>query len=270
MALPGLVGCRVYGRQPWSMSAMTIVIWPRWSCRGWVRSRRRRMCGIRSGWSTPTAMPVAAVAVFLKDLQATGRSVGDAAVVCDGSVAVVPVRVGGRRAVGSGDPGRGPGFLPLAGVACQAGPRSGAVAVRSGGTPNPVTGRPGPGRAVCGGDAGAFGDGAAGVLRLPPRRGDRADGQSVPVVAGAPGWPGERASQPDGAVPGRAGGVVSAAGAGGFRGASRTRCSTGCSPSSARTGTGRWSRCGCRPAARASELLGCVAVTSIRGSSWSR
>ena len=63
---------------------------------------------------------VAAVAVFLKELQATGRSVATQRVVCDGSVAVVPVRVGGRRCVGSGHPGRGPGFLPLDSVACQA------------------------------------------------------------------------------------------------------------------------------------------------------
>ena len=50
---------------------------------------------------------VAAVAVFLKELQATGRSVATQRVVCDGSVAVVPVRVGDRRSVGSGHAGRG-------------------------------------------------------------------------------------------------------------------------------------------------------------------
>src|SRR5215208_5673245 len=61
-------------------------------------------------------------------------------------------------------------------------------------------------------DAGALGDGAAGVLRLPSRRRDGSDGQPVPAVAGTGRWSGARPSQPDGAVQQRAGGALSAAG----------------------------------------------------------
>ena len=43
---------------------------------------------------------------------------------------------------------------------------------------------------------------------------------------------------------------------GGFPGRSRTRSSMSCSPGSGRTGTGLWWRSGCRPGARAAELLG--------------
>ena len=78
------------------------------------------------------------------------------------------------------------------------------------GVPNAVTGKPGAGAEVRGVDAGALGDGAAGVLRLPPRRRDGSDGQPVPAGCGPP-VAGACASQPDGAVPQRAGGALSAA-----------------------------------------------------------
>src|SRR3954447_25782346 len=47
---------------------------------------------------------------------------GDPAVVCDGSAAVVSVRLGHRRGVGSGHSCRGPGLLPVAVVAGEAFP----------------------------------------------------------------------------------------------------------------------------------------------------
>ena len=56
------------------------------------------------------------------------RAAGDdAAVVWDGSAALVPVLVGGRGGLGPGDSGRGPGFLPLAAGRGQAGAAALAV-----------------------------------------------------------------------------------------------------------------------------------------------
>ena len=133
----------------------------------------------------------------------------DAAVVCDGPAALVPVRVGHRRRVGPGDPGRGSRLLPVAGVAGQAGPgRRRAPSCRSERGDRQAR----PGAEVRRVDPRALGDGAAGVLRLPSRRRDGPDGQPVPAVAGAGRWSGERPSQPDGALPQRAGGALSAVG----------------------------------------------------------
>ena len=56
---------------------------------------------------------VGAVAGYLRDLQAAGLFAGHAALLRDGSAALVPVSVGGRRRLGSSDSGGGAGFLLL-------------------------------------------------------------------------------------------------------------------------------------------------------------
>src|SRR4051795_4906467 len=155
--------------------------------------------------------PVVAVMAFLRELQASGRSAATQRVVCDGPAALVPVRVGHRRRVGPGDAGRSARLLPLVGGAGQADPswvrrRQEARRAERGDR------QARPGAEVRRVDAGALGDGAAGVLRLSPRRRDGPDGQPVPAVAGTGRWWGACPSQPDGAVPQRAGWVVSAAG----------------------------------------------------------
>ena len=72
-----------------------------------------------------------------------------AAVLRDGPAALVPFPVGGGDWVGPGDPGGGPGFLPVDSAGGQAGPgapRTGGARVRRGGKDavNPVTGKPAP------------------------------------------------------------------------------------------------------------------------------
>ena len=96
--------------------------------------------------------------------------------------------------------------------------------------------------------AGAQRDGAARLLRVPPRGGQRAYGQPVPAGPVAAGRAGARASQPDGAVPQRADRALPAEGAvPGPAAVSRTRSSTRSSPGCPRTGTGRWSPSMSRP-----------------------
>ena len=130
----------------------------------------------------------------------------DAAVLWDGSVAVVPVSVGGRGRVESGDTYRGPRFLPLdAGVGQAFSP---ALAQTTRGA-RPLVDRGG----LFGVGAGARGDGAARFLRVPSRGGQRADRQPVPAASVAAGWSGARASQSDGAAPQGADRVVSTEGA---------------------------------------------------------
>ena len=71
---------------------------------------------------------------------------------------------------------------------------------------------PAEGAAVCRVRAGAFGDGVALLLRLPPRPRRRADREPVPVGSVPARWPGARAPQSDGALPQRAHRAVSAEG----------------------------------------------------------
>ena len=95
---------------------------------------------------------------------------GDTEVVLQGPAALVPVPVGDLGAVGSGDPGRSAGLLPLASAGRQAGPpalaatrrSSGAAAGSGGGEPGDRQVRPGP--QVCGIDGGALRDGDPHVL----------------------------------------------------------------------------------------------------------
>jgi len=70
----------------------------------------------------PAGILVGPVAAFLRDWQASGRPETTLR-VCDRIVALVPVLVGGRGAVGSGDPGRGPGLQPVDPDRRQARPR---------------------------------------------------------------------------------------------------------------------------------------------------
>ena len=93
--------------------------------------------------------------------------------------------------LGSGDPGRGAGLLPLAAGRGQAGAAALAVSGRwrsrdrarqpAAARVNAVTGKPSRGRPVRGGDGGALRERAARLLRLPSGGRDRADGQPVPA-----------------------------------------------------------------------------------------
>src|SRR6266851_89703 len=101
---------------------------------------------------------------------AAGAVVGDTEVVLQGPAALVPVPVGDLGAVGSGDPGRSAGLLPLASAGRQAGPPAlaatrrgtGAAAGSGGGEPGDRQVLPGP--QVCGIDGGALRDGDPHVL----------------------------------------------------------------------------------------------------------
>ncbi len=119
---------------------------------------------------------------------AGGRAVGcDRAVLWHGSAAMVPVLVGGRGRVGSGNAVRGPRLLPVAAGLRPARP------AWSGGGRRPCA-------AVCGIGASAQRDGAARFLRLSPGGGLRADHESVPARSPATGRACSRSSQSDGAV----------------------------------------------------------------------
>ena len=89
---------------------------------------------------------------------------GHGSLLRDGPAAVVPVPVGGRGGLGSGDAGRGTGLLPLAAGGRQAGP--GALASPGRGQRSAARRRFGQG--LCGVGACAQRDGAAWLLRLPP------------------------------------------------------------------------------------------------------
>ena len=179
----------------------------------------------------------------------------DAAVVWDGPAALVPVRLGGRGAVGSGDPGRGTGFHPVAAGGGQACPaalassgRPGAARPAARPAPNPVTGKapPGPGYAPatvahCETVVREFYE-----FHLQAGTGPMVN--PFPLARGRGGRRPHAHRNPDGAVPRGAQRVVPAEGRrGAGRGRSRMRSSTSCSRRWARTGTGRWWRSGCRP-----------------------
>ena len=239
---------------------------PGWWCRSTGRLRRpgdlfvpyrlvdARRCGGRAGGGV------------LRGVGGVRAAGDDAAVVWDGSAALVPVRVGGRGGVGSGDPGRGAGLLPLA-----AGRRTSRRG-RTGGIRLAAL------RIGCGGRRG---DGERGdrqaVARGPVRGGDGGalrerccGGSTTSTWRPGPGRWSTRSRWRGTAGPGGrmrittrwsrsagSGRPVSAAGASrGCRGASRTRCSTRCSP---QLGSHRdralvafWVSTG----ARAAELLG--------------
>jgi len=119
---------------------------------------------------------------------------------------VVPLHLGGRVRMGSGDAGRGPGFLPVAAAGGQAG--AGSLADRPSGRARlrasagdgergDREGFAGPG--IRGRDGRALRDGLPFVLRLSPGGGVRAAGQPVP--AGQEERPGACAPEPAGAVP---------------------------------------------------------------------
>ncbi len=102
----------------------------------------------------------------------------------------------GRGGLGPGDEGRGPRLLSLAAVGCQTGPGALAPARRRG---KRIAGACVVQCAVLGLGAGAQRNGAAQLLRLPPRRRQRAGAQPVPAGPFPPWWAGARPSQPDGA-----------------------------------------------------------------------
>ena len=150
---------------------------------------------------------------------------GDAAVVWHGSAAMVPVLLGGRAGVGSGDPGRGRRVLPLAadrgkaGWPALAGPARrrgrrgcrGCGRGRAAGWSSGCRREAGAWPQVRGGHGGALRDGAASFLRVSPCIRVRADGEPVPAGP-RPGRAGRRASQPDGAASAAPVGAVPAAG----------------------------------------------------------
>ena len=91
----------------------------------------------------PAGAVVGPVAAFLRDLQASGRPETTLR-VCGRAIALVPVLVGGRGGMGSGDPRRGPGLQPVDPDHDQARPRG-------------PSGRCGPGPALPGSGLGRLG-----------------------------------------------------------------------------------------------------------------
>ena len=141
------------------------------------------------------------------------------------------------------------------------------------GTPNPVTGKPSPGRGYAIGDGGALRDACCAVFYdFHLEAGQRAAGEPVPAGQETP-RAGARASQSSGCLPGAAGRAVTGPGSrSASRGSIPDGCSMSCSPRCRRTGTGPWSRSGSPrargprncSASRREQIPGSQLVTVIR------
>jgi len=129
----------------------------------------------------PSGVPLASVTAFLNELQASGRS---AATQRSYAMDLLRwFRFGWAIGVGSGDAGGGTRLLQVAHAAREADDCGDTRWPRGGRRAESGDRQAWAWPDLCDDDAGALGDGAACLLRLPPRRRHGADGQSVPAVA---------------------------------------------------------------------------------------
>ena len=221
-----------------------------WTWRGlrfrWrAGSGRRAIRGRRSSWLDAAGAVVGPAAEYLKDVQACGRS--DATLRSYGMDLLRWFRFCWAAGLEWDQVTRAEArrFLPVAADRREAGS----------------------GQRLRGGDGGSLRDGAAALLRFPPRGRDRPDGQPVPAGP-RPGRSSGGAPQSDGAVSRVAGPGCSGPGCrSGPRAVSPMSSSASCSPGSARTGTGRWSRSGSRPGPAPRSCWGRRPPMPIRGGS---
>ena len=169
----------------------------------------------------------------------------DPALLRDGPFALVPLPLCARGRLGTGDAARGPRLLPLAGGDAQA--AASALAPAPGPTGAPACfgaehadrqGRTG--AALRAGDRRARRERAARLLRLPPRGGQRPDGQSLPPRArGGAAGESRRTTILSSPSQRRAAAATARSSPNAHHGGSPTRRSTSSSPSSPRTATRR-------------------------------
>ena len=183
----------------------------------------------------------------------SGGPLRHATFVRHGSAALVPVPVGDRGAVGSGDPGRGPRLLPLDPDQRQAGT---GAAPWSPGSPEPGDGKTRPGNKYAATTRGHSESVLRGFYEFHREAGSGPMVNPFPLARRR--RPGARPPQSDGASTATSGrGCIGRGMSSGCRAVSRTRSSTSCSPSLVRIATGPWSPSGCPRARGRRSCSGC-------------